>query len=156
MGDCMEYTKRRNLNRGYMKLEVWNEAIRLLGVVKKVLSMQTQIDIRLRGQIVDAAQSISANIAEGYCRRTINEYLQFLAIALGSSGELMTRIIGFREFYELKDDLFEEFDTLHYSVENKLLSLVKSLQMKRKTGTWQEEIDADKKVFQNSVALPIP
>ena len=152
----MEYTKRRNLNRGYMKLEVWNEAIRLLGVVKKVLSMQTQIDIRLRGQIVDAAQSISANIAEGYCRRTINEYLQFLAIALGSSGELMTRIIGFREFYELKDDLFEEFDTLHYSVENKLLSLVKSLQMKRKTGTWQEEIDADKKVFQNSVALPIP
>ena len=139
-----------------MKLEVWNEAIGLLGVVKKVLSIQTQIDIRLRGQIVDAAQSISANIAEGYCRRTINEYLQFLAIALGSSGELMTRIIGFREFYELKDDLFEEFDTLHYSVENKLLSLVKSLQMKRKTGTWQEEIDADKKVFQNSVALPIP
>ncbi len=152
----MEYTKRRNLNRGYMELEVWNEAIGLLGVVKKVLSIQTQIDIRLRGQIVDAAQSISANIAEGYCRRTINEYLQFLAIALGSSGELMTRIIGFREFYELKDDLFEEFDTLHYSVENKLLSLVKSLQMKRKTGTWQEEIDADKKVFQNSVALPIP
>lgn len=152
----MEYTKRRNLNRGYMKLEVWNEAIGLLGVVKKVLSIQTQIDIRLRGQIVDAAQSISANIAEGYCRRTINEYLHFLAIALGSSGELMTRIIGFREFYELKDDLFEEFDTLHYSVENKLLSLVKSLQMKRKTGTWQEEIDADKKVFQNSVALPIP
>lgn len=143
----MGYTKRRNLNRGYMKLEVWNEAIRLLGIVKKVVSMQTQIDIRLRSQIVDAAQSISANIAEGYCRRTINEYLQFLGIALGSSGELMTRIIGFRQFHQLNDDLFEEFDTLHYSVENKLLSLVRSLQLKRKVGGWQEEIAATREGF---------
>jgi hypothetical protein len=26
----MEYTKRRNLNRGYMKLEVWQRGIELL------------------------------------------------------------------------------------------------------------------------------
>jgi four helix bundle protein len=121
-----------------MKLEVWNDAIRLLGIVKKVINGRSGIDIRLRSQILDSAQSISANIAEGYCRRSLKEYLQFLAIALGSSGELMTRIIGFREFYPLTDSLFEEFDTLHYCVENKLIALIKSLQAKRKTDTWQE------------------
>ena len=152
----MEYTKRRNLNRGYMKLEVWNEAIALLGIVKNIVNIQTQVDIRLRSQIVDAAQSISANIAEGYCRRTINEYLQFLAIALGSSGELMTRIIGFRQFYHLTGDLFEEFDVLHYSIENKLLSLVRSLQLKRKAGNWQEEIDSPRGKLSQYTVSPIP
>lgn len=140
MGESMEYTKRRNLNRGYMKLEVWNDAIRLLGIVRKVINGKSGVDLKLRSQILDSAQSISANIAEGYCRRSLKEYLQFLSIALGSSGELMTRIIRFREFYALADSLFEEFDMLHYCVENKLLSLIKSLQMKRKTDTWQEEI----------------
>ena len=65
----MEYTKRRNLNRGYMKLEVWNEAMRLLGIVKKVVNIQTHIDIRLRSQIIDAAQSISAK----HCRRILSK-----------------------------------------------------------------------------------
>jgi four helix bundle protein len=123
-----------------MKLEVWNDAMLLLGIVKRVINSQSGIDLKLRSQILDSAQSISANIAEGYCRRSLKEYLQFLAIALGSSGELMTRIIGFREFYTLTDKLFEEFDALHYCVENKLISLVRSLQAKRKTGTWQEEM----------------
>jgi hypothetical protein len=59
----------------------------------------------------------------------------------------MTRIIGFRQFYQLKDDLFEEFDVLHYSVENKLLSLVRSLQLKRRAGSWQEEIDSPRGKF---------
>ena len=59
----------------------------------------------------------------------------------------MTRIIGFRQFYQLKDDLFEEFDVLHYSVENKLLSLVRSLQLKRKVGDWQEEMTATREEF---------
>jgi len=29
MGQFMEYSKRRNLNRGYMKLEVWQRAMDL-------------------------------------------------------------------------------------------------------------------------------
>jgi four helix bundle protein len=123
----MEYTKRRNPNRGYMKLNVWNDAVELFKLTSISLNQIPKLDIKLRSQILDAVQSISANIAEGYCRRSLKEYLQFLYVALGSSGEAMTRMIGIRETGQLFQEGFEKFDELHYATENKLLALVKSL-----------------------------
>jgi four helix bundle protein len=135
----MEYTKRRNVNRGYMKLEVWNEAMALFQWVFKTTESVRGIDFKLRSQIINAAQSISANIAEGYCRRSINEYLQFLNIALGSSGELMTRMIGLLNIGVLQEAAHDKFDSLHFSMENKLIALIRSLQHKRKAGDWIQE-----------------
>jgi four helix bundle protein len=136
----MEYTKRHNINRGYMKLEVWNDGIELFRLVNKMLATADRIDFKLSSQILDAAQSVAANIAEGYCRRTINEYLYFLNVSLGSLGELMTRMIGLKTIGKISEQAFESFDEFHYRVENKLLSLIKSLQAKRKDGSWDEEI----------------
>jgi four helix bundle protein len=59
---------RRNLNRGYMKLEVWNDAVSLFELVYSNLAA-IHIDLKSRSQIIDSAQSVSANIAEGYCRK---------------------------------------------------------------------------------------
>jgi four helix bundle protein len=122
-----------------MKLEVWNEAMALFQWVFKTTESVRGIDFKLRSQIINAAQSISANIAEGYCRRSINEYLQFLNIALGSSGELMTRIIGLLNVGLLQQAAYDKFDALHFSMENKLIALIRSLQHKRKTGDWAQE-----------------
>lgn len=72
-----EHTKRRNLNRGYMKLEVWNDAINLFKSTYNLVDKISNLDYKLKTQIVDAAQSISSNIAEGYGRKSINEYLYF-------------------------------------------------------------------------------
>lgn len=135
----MEYTKRHNVNRGYMKLEVWNNAIELFELIHKMLSACQRLDYKLRAQILDSSQSISSNISEGYCRRSLNEYLQFLNVALGSSGETMTRMIGLCRTGYVALEQFEEFDKLHYQVENKLVALIKSLQLKRKTGEWEIE-----------------
>lgn len=52
----------------------------------------------------------------------------------------MTRISGLLMAGKISKESFESFDEFHYKVENKLLSLVKSLQIKRKTGNWDEEI----------------
>ena len=41
--------------------------------------------------------SVPSNIAEGYGRRTKNEYIQFLHIALGSLRELDTQLIIAKE-----------------------------------------------------------
>lgn len=131
-----EHTKRRNLNRGYMKLEVWNDAINLFKSTYNLVDKISNLDYKLKTQIVDAAQSISSNIAEGYGRKSISEYLYFLNISLGSSAELLTRIIGLREINLIQENDFEEFDTKHYEVENKLLGLVKSLQTKQQNGSW--------------------
>ncbi|OGU31807.1 MAG: hypothetical protein A2X67_04305 [Ignavibacteria bacterium GWA2_55_11] len=123
-----------------MKLEVWKEAIELVKLVNTIVRKVPDLEFKLRSQILDAVQSISANISEGCCRRSINEYLQFINVALGSTGELMTRMIGLKVIDRLSESDFETFDKAHYSVENKLLALKKSLQQKRKDGTWQEEL----------------
>jgi four helix bundle protein len=51
-------------------------------------------DFKLKSQFRDAAQSVSANIAEGHGRRTLPEYLQFLYFAKGAPAETLTREIG--------------------------------------------------------------
>jgi four helix bundle protein len=135
-----EHTKRRNLNRGYMKLEVWNDAIDLFQLTYKLMHNISNLDFKLKSQILDAAQSISANVAEGYGRKSINEYLYFLNISLGSSAESLTRIIGLKEIELIKLNDFEEFDKKHYEVENKLIALVKSLQEKQQDGSWDQKV----------------
>ena len=59
-------TDRRNKNRGYIKLIVWQKAVGLFDLVWNIAFRGTKIDLKLRSQWVDAAQSVSANIAEGY------------------------------------------------------------------------------------------
>ena len=84
----MEYTKRRNLNRGYMKLEVWQRGMDLFEMTYRLAAAVA--DFKLRSQFTDSAQSVSANVAEGYGRRTLPEYLQFLYTAKGSLAETLT------------------------------------------------------------------
>ncbi len=49
-------------------------------------------DWGLSGQMQRASSSIMSNIAEGFSRNTLNEYHQFLVIALGSCGELRSQL----------------------------------------------------------------
>ena len=97
-------------------------------------------DFKLRSQFTDAAQSISANVAEGYGRRSLPEYLQYLYIAKGSSAEALTRAAGLWRAKLVSDPIFAEFDKLHYEVENKLLKLIESLEAKRGTGEWSDRL----------------
>jgi four helix bundle protein len=134
----MEYTKRRNLNRGYMKLETWQRGMDLFAMAFR-LSADVS-DFKLKSLFRDAAQSVSANIAEGYGRRSLPEYLQFLYTAKGSLAESLTRAIGLRTVKLVSDDEFERFDILHYEVENKLPGLIESLETKRQTGDWHDTL----------------
>jgi len=123
-----------------MKLEVWSIAIDLFKFTYKLINSISSLDFKLKSQIVDSAQSTSSNIAEGYGRKSINEYLYFLNISLGSSAELLTRIIGLKEIELIELNDFEDFDKKHYEVENKLLALIKSFQPKQQDGTWDNQI----------------
>jgi four helix bundle protein len=134
----MEYTKRRNLNRGYMKLEAWQRGMDLFLMAFRLSANVS--DLKLKSQFRDAAQSVSANIAEGYGRRSLPEYLQFLYIAKGSLAETLTRAIGLQNVKLISNDDFEDLDKLHYEVENKLLQLIESLENKRRTNDWQDTL----------------
>jgi four helix bundle protein len=123
-------TTLRNKNRGYMNLVVWQRAMDLFQIAWQLTHTDVPIDFKLRSQLVDAAQSVSANIAEGYGRRGINEYLQFLYVGLGSLGETLTRAM-------------KSFDQLRYEVENRLLRLIEKLEHKRDDGDWIARIMED-------------
>jgi four helix bundle protein len=123
-----------------MKLEVGNDGMKLFRLVNAILPSIEKLDFKLKAQIHEAAQSVCVNIAEGCCRRSINEYLYFLNVSLGSLGELMTRMVGLKSIGKIPLHSFDRFDEFHYRVENKLPALIRSLQVERKEGTWEEEV----------------
>lgn len=138
-----EYTKFRNKNRGYMKLRVWHKAVELYKLVCKIIYKDSKIEFKLRAQIADAAQSVSSNISEGYSRRSINEYIQHVYIALGSLSETLTRAIAFKAAGQISSEQFSEIDTLHYEVENNLWKLLERLEQKRDEGSWVTRASED-------------
>jgi four helix bundle protein len=153
----MEYfeTKLRNKNRGYMKLIVWQKAIELFALVWRIAFVESVMDFKLRAQVADAARSISANISEGYGRRSINEYIQFLYYALGSLAEPMTRAIGLKQTKQISAARFHEFDLLHYEVENRLLRLIDKLEQKREDEDWIARIAEDPEEYITTPTLRI-
>ena len=131
---------RRNKNRGYQKLRVWNDAIEYY--VKTCQCFRKfRYDLRrVAAQAVASADSVHRNIAEGYCRRSINEYLNFLNIALGSLGESVSGLHAYRKAEQLAEEDFENLDSMGYKLENGLLKLVESLEEKREQGDWIDHL----------------
>src|SRR5919109_4085942 len=107
-------TELRNKNRGYTKLIVWQKAMQLFELVWTIGFREAKIDLKLRSQRADAAQSVSANIAEGYGRRSVSEYILFLYYALGSMAETMTRAVGLKQTKQIGNERFNDLDLLHY------------------------------------------
>ena len=129
---------RKNINRGFKQLRVWNDAIDLY-VISYKLFLNFPFELKkTAGNCIDSVHSISRNIAEGYCRKSIKEYLNFLNIALGSSGEFHSCLVSFLKAEQITKDQFEKLDELHYKTENQLIQLIKSLQQKMKDGTWED------------------
>jgi len=116
----MEYlvVTRRNKNRGYQQLRVWQDAIELYRCVCDLVRDWPYERKRLASQSMAAADSIHRNIAEGYCRRSIKEYLNFLNIALASLGETVSAIHAYRSAEQISDEDFEVLDSLAYRLEN--------------------------------------
>ncbi|MBN2519338.1 MAG: four helix bundle protein [Bacteroidales bacterium] len=130
--------ERKNINRGFKKLRVWNDAIELYILTCKLLSNFPYELKKIVSNCIDCCHSINRNISEGYCRRSIIEYLRFLDIALGSSGEYHSCIYSFHVANQLSKEDFEQLDKIHFKTENELIKLIESLQRKMKEGNWDE------------------
>ena len=146
-------TERRNKNRGYMKLIVWQKGMELFELVWTIVFREAKIDFKFRSQIADAAQSVSANISEGYGRRSLNEHVQLLYYALGSMAETMTRPIGLRQTKQIPESRFNDFDVLHYEVENRLLRVIEKLEQRKDDGDWIAGIAEDPEEYSTTPLL---
>ena len=94
----------------------------------------------MASQAISSSDSVHRNISEGYCRRSIREYLNFLNIALGSLGESVSGLQAYRKSKQITDEEFEQLDRLAYKLENGLLKLVESLEQKRERGEWIDHL----------------
>jgi four helix bundle protein len=131
---------RRNKNRGYQKLRVWMDAI---AYYKKTWEVFRKLPYELRrvaSQQIAAGDSAHRNIAEGYCRRSIHEYLKFLYIALASLGESVSGLHAYKAANQISLEDFETLDALAFKLENGLLKLVQTLEEKRETGEWTDHL----------------
>jgi four helix bundle protein len=131
---------RKNKNRGYQKLRVWNDAIDYYVQTCEAFRRFPYELKRVAAQAIASSDSVHRNISEGYCRRSIREYLNFLNIALGSLGESVSGLHAYEKSKQISEDQFQELDTLAYKLENGLLKLVESLEQKRERGEWIDHL----------------
>jgi len=132
--------ERKNINRGYRKLIVWQDSIAYYALTCDVLQ-GTPFELKkVSGQQIACVDSIHRNIAEGYCRRSIKEYLQFLNFALGSAGESVSGWHALQAANQISTAQFEKVDGAVYKLENGLIRLVQSLQVKRETNEWSDTL----------------
>jgi len=121
-----------------MKLIVWQDAMKLYILTCNIFRKFPFELKRVSSNQISSVDSVHRNIAEGYCRRTINEYLQFLNVALASLGESVSAMHVYKEAGQVSDVTFEEWDNLAFKIENGMKKLIESLQQKRRNGDWDD------------------
>lgn len=74
-------------------LEVYNLALELLEPIYKITRLLPSLHRKLRSQTNEAAEKIAPQIAEGFAKKkSPREFCRFLAMALGSSDEVITHL----------------------------------------------------------------
>lgn len=93
--------------RSYKELKVWQKAIgHAIAIYTVTKNFPKEELYGLTSQIRRSAFAIPANIAEGYSRRYLAEYIQFLRIAFSSGAELETHLLIANKVRLLKDTDF--------------------------------------------------
>ncbi len=84
--------------QSHRELDVWKVSMDLAREVYFLARlMPKQEEFRLTGQMLRAAVSIAANIAEGHARATRKDYAHFISIAKGSASEFETLVLIARD-----------------------------------------------------------
>ena len=90
-------------------IPIWQSARELS---KKIFAITRQSgfskDYRFSSQITAAAGSIMDNIAEGFEREGIKEFIQFLFIAKGSCGEVRSQLYRAYDAEYIKEETLKE------------------------------------------------
>jgi four helix bundle protein len=94
-------------------IESWKKSRELTKQVYEITSIgEFKRDFGLKDQLRKAAVSILSNIAEGFERGGDQEFLQFLAVAKGSCGEVRAQLYVALDQGYLPRDRFESLTAL--------------------------------------------
>ncbi len=130
----------KNKNGGYQQLRVWEDAIAYYLSNARVFRPFPYKLKRVASQAIAAADSVHRNSAEGYCRRSLKEYIHFLYTGLSSLGESVSGLIACRKAEQLLEADFQNMNAFAFKLENGLLKLVASLEQKKADGDWIDSL----------------
>jgi four helix bundle protein len=116
-----------------MDLRVWNDAMELYAKTCRVFRGFPFELKKVASQQMASVDSVHRNIAEGYCRRSLSEYINFLNFALGSLGESASGLMACKAADQVSEVDFDELNGLQYRLENGLIRLSDSLKEKQRT-----------------------
>ena len=120
------------MEKSYKQLVVWQRSIELVNEIYRITQNFPTIEkFGLVSQMRRCAVSIPSNIAEGYKRRKVGEYLHFLGIADASSAELETQLIISKTNYSLLN--YNKAEALLIEVQKMLFVLIRRLSEKTTT-----------------------
>ncbi|HLX59727.1 MAG TPA: four helix bundle protein [Planctomycetota bacterium] len=109
----------------FEELDVWKLAREFVNRIYAVTNKGAFArDFKLRDQIRAAAVSIMSNIAEGFERGGNKEFLQFLAISKGSSGEARSQLYTACDQQYLSNDEFTELHDRSLKISKSLSSFM--------------------------------
>ena len=95
--------------------------------VKNKIRTLKSVPFKIKAQIEDSILSCPSNIAEGYSRRSLKEYIHYVNIALASLSENYTQIFALLSSGDIDREWYDEYDKKHYSLENKLVKMNKTM-----------------------------
>ena len=120
----------------YRDLDVWKISMDLAVEVHKLLKLLPKEETyALSDQMRRSSTSIPTNIAEGYERNNVKEFVYFLRIARGSRAELQTQIFLCENFEYLTREQTAYALQLTDLIGKKLYWLINHLQNKSNTNT---------------------
>jgi four helix bundle protein len=110
-------------------LHVWQEARGLVSEVYKVTKQRAfRRDFSLRDQITRAAVSSMSNIAEGFERGSRREFIQFLNVAKGSTGEVRSQLYVALDQEYVDQKMFEKLRGSALAVSRRLAKFIRYLE----------------------------
>jgi len=120
--------------KNYKELKVWQRSYNLcLEIYRITKGFPKEEKYGLTSQIRRAAVSVPSNIAEGYGRKTTQEYIRFLYVAYGSNCELETQLLLSGDLSYIDSAKLEMLLEGVGEVERMLKALIKSLERKHST-----------------------
>jgi len=114
--------------RSFHDLTVWQRAIELsVQIYTLTRSFPKEELFGLTNQVRRASVSISSNIAEGQCRLSKAEFIQFLSIARGSNGEVRSQLTLARHLGFGEEALIARCESRATEISKMLNALISSL-----------------------------
>ena len=113
--------------QSYKDLDVYQDASELFPQVYQEVRSWDYIDQKeLGSQMIRAANSVHANLAEGYCKSTKN-FKRYILEAVGSVNEMESHLVDAHNVDLIDDDTYNGLSSAYEIVGKQLTNLRKSL-----------------------------